>query len=95
MKRLGIFIGAHREQPGSWQSQTARLNECGQYEFSHGDRTPPFSRGRLALQGGIAWNRLALVVWEGFTNSLWVFKHLIVFFKSTNALIQTTRDRNI
>lgn len=67
MKRLGIFIGAHGERSGSWQSQTAHLKESGQYEFSHTDTTPPFSRGGLAAHGGIAWNNLAFVVWEGFT----------------------------
>lgn len=50
MKRLRIFIGAHRGTIS--QSQTAHLKESGQFEFTHSDIPPCFSRDILALLVG-------------------------------------------
>lgn len=54
MKHLRIFIGVHRGTIS--QSQTAHLKESGQFEFTHSDIPPSFSRDRLALLGGKLWD---------------------------------------
>lgn len=82
MKRLRIFIGAHRGTIS--QSQTAHLKELGQFEFTHSDNPLPLSRDGLALQEGkteimccIVFNRIYI---------LWVVTDLMFYKVPTMSL---------